>query len=249
MKILIWDAETSPMRGWFWQRYKTNVLQVDEESHLMCIAWKWHGEKKTFVKALPDYKTYKKDTRNDYELTEDLHALFEQADLIVAHNGDSFDNKVAYARFIFHGFPPPPPHKSVDTLKVARRYFRFSSNRLDDLGDHLDLGRKVQTGGKQLWFDCLDGKMKAWRKMKKYNIQDVDLLERVYEKLAPYHHTHPNLAEPSDDDVCPFCGSVNIVKEGWRTVNSGWTKYRRYRCTDCNKWSRGRGIKNEVNIK
>ena len=43
--------------------------------------------------------------------------------------------------------PPPSPYKTIDTLKIARKYFGFNSSKLDDLGRVLGAGEKVRHGG------------------------------------------------------------------------------------------------------
>ena len=71
--------------------------------------------------------------------------MFDEADVVIAHNGDKFDMRKANARF--GHYEPPMPVQQVDTLKVARKYFKFESNKLGDLGEHLGLGNKEVTGG------------------------------------------------------------------------------------------------------
>jgi len=58
---------------------------------MLSFAWKWLGERKTYVLGLDDYNGYQADMQNDYSLTEDLWMLFDQADITVAHNGRAFD--------------------------------------------------------------------------------------------------------------------------------------------------------------
>ena len=80
-----------------------------------------------------------------------------------------------YARFLYHKLPPPSPFKSIDTVKVARRYFNMNSNKLDDIGRYLGLGRKVVHTGWDLWKRCFNGDRSAWQEMISYNTQDVVL--------------------------------------------------------------------------
>jgi hypothetical protein len=53
------------------------------------------------------------------------------------------------------------------------------------LGHFLGIGRKLNHTGKALWLGCMSGDPKSWKKMRRYNQQDVRLLEAVYpgEKL------------------------------------------------------------------
>ena len=233
-KVLLFDLETTPILVYTWGTYKQNVLKIVEDPYILCFGYKWlNGKTKTV--SLKDYKRYKVDKKNDKDLVVKLHELLDEADIVIAHNGDRFDIKWANKQFIKHGLKPVSPYRTIDTLKVARRYFRFDSNRLDDLGRYLDVGRKVKHEGKELWFDVMDGDKKAWRKMLKYVKQDVELLEKVYKKLRAWGRETTNEGENS----CTRCGSYNLQKRGYQTVKSGM-KYQRYQCTDCGGWLRKR---------
>lgn len=234
MKILLLDIERSPNLGYIWGKYEQNVLAFKKEGYLLSFAYKWLDKKLTHAHALPDYPLYKKDRENDRELAWELWKVLEEADIVVAHNGDNFDIKIANALFVGHGFVPPSPFRTVDTLKVARRYFKFNSNKLDDLGAYLGLGEKTETGGFKLWSECMAGDKKAWRLMVKYNKQDITLLEGVYYRLLPWM-THPNLL---GNDACPNCGSHRVQKRGiHRTISCAKQKYQ---CQECGKWSLGK---------
>lgn len=239
-RILVVDLENSPLVGYTWELYEQNVLKIVKPWYILCFAYKWLEEGSTKVVALPDFKLYKKQPENDYEVVKRLHELFDQADIILAQNGDAFDVKKANARFIFHKMTPPSQYKTIDTLKIARRYFKFTSNKLGDLGEYFGLGRKVSTGGFELWDRCMNKDMEAWALMKKYNKRDVDLLEKVYIKLRPWAKTHPNLAMYSEENVpiCPNCQSKKIQRRGYTPTNSLW--YRRFQCQDCTTWFKGR---------
>lgn len=232
--ILVYDIETLPPLIAKFNVYDDKPpLWYHSHGLMASFAYKWLGQKTTHVHALPDYLPYKKDRYYDKELVRDLHKVFQQADIIIAHNGDSFDQKISKGRFLIHGFDAVDHYKQVDTLKVARKHFKLESNRLDALGEQLGLGRKLRTGGWELWHDCYYGDLKAWDKMKRYNKQDVVLLEKVYYKLRPWITNHPNLAliENSPDE-CPKCGSdKGFVLNGWH--HTAVSKYRRLQCKNC----------------
>lgn len=172
-KILLFDIETSPNLGYVWGKWEQDVVSFKEYWYIICFSYKWLNEKETHVVALPDFKTYKKDKTDDAELCKKLWELFNEADVIIAHNGDQFDIKKSNARFIKHHFDPPSFYKTIDTKKVAKKYFKFDSNKLDDLGDYFKIGRKLQTGGFNLWLGCLSNDKKSWNIMKEYNKQDT----------------------------------------------------------------------------
>lgn len=234
-KILHLDIETAPKKAWVWRMFNENVSldQLLQETYILCWAAKWEGKKEIMSDALWNYKKFDNDKEDDSSLVRKLWKLMNEADVIVAHNGDRFDMPVINARIVVHGMKPPAPYKTVDTLKIARRRFRFDSNRLDALGRFLKVGRKVDTGGFKLWKDVLEGSKKAMKDMVKYNKQDVVLLQEVYHKLRAWEPSiHPlSLFSGNDRPVCNACGSTHVHKKGWHLAST--RIYRRWKCADC----------------
>lgn len=231
-RIALFDIETSPQEGKNWGgTYEVDILEITRYSHMLAWSVKELG-KKPKVKALPDYKLYKREKRNDRALVRDLHKELSQYDLIVAHNGDKFDARYMNARFAFHKLPPIPPFKTVDTCKAARRYFLFPSNKLNDLLVFLGYPPKVKTGGYNLWQDCIKGNLKAWALMKKYNAYDTEGLEFVYKRLLPFIGNHPALNIHSP--VCKNCRSSDIIKR--RKPDVFKKKGVQMSCKKCGAW-------------
>lgn len=241
-KILFFDIESMSNLGYIWGKYEQNVIEYEREFYMLCFAYKWLGQSKVSAYSLPDFKNYRKDKYNDKDLVTKLWELFNEADIVVAHNGDSFDIRMANARFAFHGLPPPSPYKTVDTKKVAKRYFRFNSNKLDDLGNYFGLGRKIDTGGFELWLGCVNNDPMSWYKMVKYNKQDIVLLEKIYNKLLPWIVNHPNrnLYESTTCN-CPNCGSSNMIRHKTRISRTGMRQ--QWQCKDCGAYATGSTIK------
>lgn len=241
-KILLFDIETMAGLGWFWEQHETNILSVKNNWYMISFAYKWLGDKDVKVHALPDFKSFKKDSKDDKELCNKLWELLNEADIAIAHYGDNFDLKKANARFIQHGFPPVRPVVSIDTYKVAVKHFKFGSNKLNSLASYLGVGQKTTTTGWQLWLDCAEhNKKEAWETMKKYNKQDVVLLEQVYLKLRPWIQKHPNLRLFNKGEfVCPNCGDRKLIRRGFG-INKE-TRYQRLQCISCGAWSKGCSI-------
>jgi DNA polymerase III epsilon subunit-like protein len=237
LKTLILDIETAPKRAYVWRMWKENVSYSQLISDWFMLTWsaKWHGEKHIYGDKLSPKEV---NEENDYRIVHSLRDMMDEADVIVAHNGDKFDLPSINTRMVVNGITQPSPYRSVDTLKIAKRNFKFSSNRLDYLGEILGLGRKLDTGGFDLWARCMAGEAKAFQEMLDYNMQDVVLLEAVYDELRPYHKTHPNQGVTSDVPVCPKCGGQHMQKRGYSVTQV--SKYQRYQCQDCGSWARGR---------
>ncbi len=240
MKILFWDVETSPIVAAVWGLYNQDIHHdsIIDDWFMISAAWKWHGKKRTHaVSVLDDKKRFAKNHKNDYIVIKTLHGVLSQADVLVAHNGDAFDLKKFNARALCHGLEPIPPVFTVDTLKEARKTFKFTSNRLDYLGQHFGVGKKVDTP-KGLWMGALRGSKKAIKTMVTYNRGDISLLEDVFTKLRPYIKKRPNqnLFQPNGDSpICANCGSKALIRSGYL-----YTKVvvkQRYKCNNCGSWS------------
>jgi uncharacterized protein YprB with RNaseH-like and TPR domain len=204
-------------------------------------AWKWLGQDVVNVRGLCDYPLYSTDKSNDKSLLVDLWDVFNDADIVIAHNGDAFDIKKSNARFVIHDMPQPSPYKTVDTLKIARKHFKFESNKLNDLGSYLQVGNKTTHTGWSLWKGCMDGDLDAWEKMKEYNAQDVLLLESIYLKLRPWSTSHPDLNLYSHAEACPTCQSQKVQRRGFSYAKTQVRQ--RFHCQDCGSWFSGKIVK------
>lgn len=232
-KILFFDIETTPNLAYVWGKYEQNVISYRKEWELLSFAYKWRGESKVTCVGRCDFKD-----KTDRSLVEALWDLLDEADIVVAHNGDAFDNKKACAKFIEHNLEPPKPYKTIDTKKMAKSRFAFNSNSLNDLGLTLGLGKKIQTGGFELWLGCMAGDKKSWKTMKAYNVQDVNLLEKVYDKLKVWDQNHINLAAMEQvKDGCPLCSSQKVQRRGF--TYSRASKRERLQCMACRHWFSG----------
>lgn len=245
-KILLIDIETAPNLGYIWGKYEQNVIDYKTEWYLLSFCAKWLGEKKMISYKLNDFKLFKKDKENDFELIRKLWDLLDEADIIIGHNSDEFDIKKTNARFLFHHLRPPTPYKTLDTKKIAKKYFNFNSNKLDDLGRYLGIGRKMEHEGFSLWLKCMAGDESAWNRMIRYNKQDVILLEKLYKRFLPYITNHPNYGLYQQKEfACPNCGSYHLHKRGYAMTKTNM--YNRWQCQECGSWSQS--VKCEKKIK
>lgn len=231
-KILFIDIETSPNISYTWGKWEQDVIEFKKEWYILSFSAKWlHG--KQITRGLCDYKGV-----SDKSLVKEIWGLFDEADVIVAHNGDQFDIKKIQTRFTTYNIKPPAPFKTIDTKKVAKRYFGFNSNSLNDLGKSLGLGKKYKHNGFELWLGCMAGDKKSWSIMKKYNVIDVILLEKIYLHFLPWISSHPNYSSFFGGPVCPKCGSKDIIHKGYTMTLTA--QFRRFVCRDCGGWGRYR---------
>ncbi len=225
-KILLIDLETAPDTSYTWHgKFEVNVIEFIEEGYILSFAYKWLGDKSVKAYSLADFKGNRK------KLVKKLHELLDQAEVVITQNGDGFDLKWANRAFIFHGMKPPSPFKSIDTLKIARSKFNFNSNRLDDLGEYLKVGRKMKHEGFSLWRACMKGDKSAFKRMVDYNKQDIVLLESVYKKLMPW--SNKSIADVGM--ICPSCDSTDLIYRGYN-MNKVFIS-RRLQCKNCGRWT------------
>lgn len=230
MKVLLLDIETAPNLVHVWGLYDQNVgiNQIQAAGYTLCWAAKWHGEKEVLFDSI--YRSSPK------KMVKRIHALVNEADVVVHYNGTKFDMPTLNKEFILHGLQPPAPYKQVDLLRTARGQFRFPSNKLDYIAQALGLGAKVKHVGHELWTRCMAREPEAWAMMEKYNRGDVTLLEKVYDRLMPWIKSHPNRGVYTESRVCPNCGSASVQARGVaRTIAN---TYKRYQCQGCGMWSR-----------
>jgi hypothetical protein len=232
MKILFLDLETSPNLAYVWGLWDQNVSinQLASSTEVICFGARWAGSKKVIFKSV--HHDGKK------AMLDELHKLMEEADVLVGWNSMAFDSKHIKREFLENGYLPPSPYKELDLMRVVKDQFKFPSNKLDYVSQKLGVGAKVKHSGFDLWLGCMAGDKKAWAEMKKYQIQDVDLLIDLYKILLPWIKNHPHAGLYEDiPDGCPNCASKKLERRGvTRTVANS---YQRFQCKDCGKWSRG----------
>jgi RNase P subunit RPR2 len=177
---------------------------------------------------------------NDNRIVKSLWNLFDQSDIIIAHNAQKFDVPKMNARFVINGLTPPSPYRIIDTLLVARKQFRFTSNKLDDLAGYFNIEHKKETSF-ELWDRCVNGDQESLKYMEEYNMRDVEILEQVYLKLRPWIKNHPNLSLyiENKEETCPYCGSTNLFDTGTFTYTNV-SKFSNVKCSDCHAISRRR---------
>jgi DNA polymerase elongation subunit (family B) len=231
MRILLLDIETAPNKAFVWGMFKQNISpsQVIASSYILCWTAKWFGEKKVYFHSVQEGKPKL--------MLGGIHRLLDEADAVVHYNGQKFDIPTLNKEFMKHGFTPPSPYHQIDLLLVAKKMYRFDSNRLDSVSRYLGIGEKVRHEGFELWIKCMDGEKDAWKKMEKYNRHDVVLLERLYKKMIPWISNHPNHGAHEDHLCCPNCGGEKYSQQGYRVTKI--LKYIRYKCEQCGTWFRG----------
>lgn len=226
--VKFWDTEFTPNLGYFWGLFDQNIAPsfIDETQRMLCFG----------------VKTYKKPTLvvderiGRKEMLEKLRDEITSADLLVSWNGAKYDTRMVNREFIKEGLTPPAPPKEVDLMRIAKQRFAFASNKLDFVAQELGVGRKVDTGGFGLWRGVMAGDEASWKKMRRYQKGDVDLLEKLFEKMKPWIRM-PHPVTDKSGLVCRNCGGTHLQSRGVQRTLQG--EYPRFQCMACGTWMRG----------
>lgn len=244
-RCLLYDIETTYIitreKRWGLWDERPISREIVQDWYILCFAYKWLGDKKIHVIAQPDFPLdYRRDPRNDRRVVAKLAELFSQADIVVAHNGNSFDQKKVQARMMVHHMQPPEPYAQIDTKLEAKKVGAFTSNKLSDLCKGLELEHKLDAGGMATWEGCMAGNKKAWKHMKTYNKGDIASLEALYLELRPWMKNHPSINVLSNRPAaCPKCGGPNMnAGMKYRATNTNLYQY--FRCMDCGGMAKSR---------
>jgi DNA polymerase elongation subunit (family B) len=230
LKILLLDIEAAPHTAFVWGTWDQNVGidQLMEHGRTLCWAAKWLDQKKIY---------YMDERKGTARMVKGIHKMLSEADVVITYNGLKFDIPMLNNEFIKLGLDPIPPQKHIDLLRTARAMFKLASNKLQFVARYLKLGGKVANKGFLLWVGCLAGNYKDWQDMRRYNIGDVVLLEKVYQRLRPWVKNHPDVDVENVKAHCTHCGSENVQHRGHR-----YTKVfaiERLHCQSCGSWPDG----------
>lgn len=242
-KIIVFDIETIPNLAKaleVWPRlsdYPGKTMKATITS-VACVGYKQLGEKKVHCVNAWDFSRWKRDVNDDKSVLLKIYSVLKDADAVITHNGKRFDWKFLQTRFLMHGMPPLKKTPHIDTVQLARSNIFAFSNRLGDLGKMLLSEEKLAHDGWQLWVDTYNKKPDALKKMSDYCIQDVLLLEKLYEKLKPFAKNIPNfnIFDKESGHCCPSCGSKKFHKRGTHLTKV--KTYQRYQCQKCASWFR-----------
>ena len=238
-KVLIFDIETSPSKGYFWGKWQQNIHDVMLTNEWFMLTWsaKWLFEDTVYNAKLTGKEAVAQD---DKRITKAIWKMLDEADIVIGHNVKKFDVKKLNARFLLHGLGTPSSYEIIDTLLHARKSFAVHSNKLDYLAQLLKVGGKVKHDGFSMWDKCYKGDEDALAKMAEYNDGDIIINESVYLEIRPFIKPHPNMGLRISDDIdrCPTCDSDSLSLTGdyYTTTNS----YPEYTCKSCGSNCRSR---------
>lgn len=263
-KVLVFDIERAQGRfekttyqgltvsGYFWDlwQFKRTIGpikpdEVIEHPRTICVAWKWSGEKKHYFASEWD--------EGQEEMHRQIWDAWNEADILVGHNIKKFDLKHLRTGFRDLGLGRPSDAHIFDTLTQARSVFGDESKSLDALTTRMGIPSKVDKYDADVARAALAGNKAMQRKLKRYNIGDIDANDALYQEIKLWGK-HPNVSlyytdengEWDGTDRCD-CGSTEFTRQGYSFTNLG--RYQRYRCKGCGKYSKGKRAVDLVDLR
>lgn len=227
-KLLFIDIEWAPALVYTFDMWNSNASpeKVVDHGGMLCFCAHWQGSKEFMF-----FSVWEEGRDGMAKVAKEL---LEEADAVVTYNGDKYDLPKIMGEILLAGLTPPPPVTSIDVLKSVKK-LGYNMNRLAYIAPLLKIGGKVKHEGFSLWKDVLDGKEVAQKKMRRYCIQDVRLLARLYTKIKPYIKNHPHMGTTFHE--CGACGSNHVQSRGTRRTKHYLIQ--RLHCQSCGSWSEG----------
>lgn len=224
-KILIWDIETRSL--------------VADYGSILCIGWKWYGEKKVNVLSIHDMPG--KHVLDDKPLVKYfIEEVWNKADMAVGHYSSGHDEPFLRTRALIHKLTVPKDVTTIDSWGKMWKRFKFSKNSLLNVSNHLGLTPKYFTPTAD-FEKVLYGDKPAMKRIKKHCKMDVMAEEELYERIKPYIVAHPRVTHGKWE--CRRCGSNQLQKRGWRySAQKG--KQQLVKCKSCGGWDQ-KGVKEE----
>ena len=232
-RILFFDIETAPITAHTWGTWDQTVglNQIIEDWFVLSYAAKFQYDERIFYLD----QRFSNPIQDDFQLLCGIHHLLSEADVVIGHNSARFDHKKLNARFIKHDLQPLNHYQIIDTLKIAKKHFAFTSNKLSYLANFLkcDIQKSEhpEFAGFSMWSECMKGNHKAFEAMESYNKIDVLVLEEVYKKLAKWEPSI-NFQSFYYAPTC-ICGNTKFFKDGFKYTRQG--KFQVRRCSVCSK--------------
>ena len=232
LKILIYDIErmkgSASVEFWSLSDFKNRRIHADDVTawpRTICVAWRFLGDTRTqFASEWAD---------GQEGMHRNVWDAFNKADITVGHNIKGFDEKHLNTGWRDLGLTPPSPSRPIDTLTSARARFGDESKTLDALCRRIGLTGKSDRYDVEVARAACDGDKAAQKKIRAYNIGDIDATEALYVTLLPWIKSHPHVAPiaGTEQTICPRCASLEVRRNGTWTV--AVNRYLAYVCGSC----------------
>lgn len=222
-RILIFDIECSGLRSDF--------------GLLLCIGYKWYGEKAVHTLNIYDYPGWQKDLTDSRKLLKDFYKVWMEADMVVGFNSKMFDLKWLNGKLWHYKMSLLPPVPHVDLYFAAKTNLNMSRKSLANISS---VGRfkerKFSDFDNVEWLKASVGHLPSLRSIVKHCRADILVTEEAYDRLAPYIRTHPNTVPAGVVGRCRVCQSSKLQRRG-TYLSATRTPKQRLCCSDCGAWT------------
>lgn len=240
---MFFDLETLPdmeeaMKVWpQLDRYPGSTFKASIQS-IICFGYWIYGEDEPKVICAWDFPEWEQNVNDDGPLIRAAAEVLRNADCIVTQNGKKFDEKFFQTRLLIKDQEPLPKIPHVDTRQIAKSKLLFFSNSLKHMAEMLNVSRKKENEGWDLWVKVRKRDPEAMVVMKDYCMHDVIATKEIFTKLKRFSNEIPNYNQFIQGDMlmCPNCGSTRLEPKDVRRTKT--MVYKRYRCQDCLSYSR-----------
>lgn len=189
-KVLYYDIETALVKmeiDVFDMRVRSGWLDwhnITRPFYVISWAAAWVDDKtpRLYSDAVTGYEAKR---RKDKRCLQGLWDLIDQADYVVGHNVKAFDHKKIETRFLLNNMGRPSDCAAVDTLTLAKKYFKPESQALD-YWQTLFGGQNKDHMVREDWEEVNKGNQKIINKMHKYNRGDVQAGINLLHKFVNY---------------------------------------------------------------
>jgi hypothetical protein len=222
--ILILDIERLPGLAEVWDQ-KTGFVPHHRFQRLpatICFAAKRYGQ--------PGAEFWSDWDQGHEEMVRRSWELYDQADIVVTYNGISFDNKHLRTDWDVAGLGEPRPWKDVDLFRVNKN-LGLVSYSMQHAARVLGIGGKDGHYDPEVAHRAMAGSELDQRKLRRYNIGDIRLTERMYDRRRGMMPQHPAMRGAGRGLTCNQCGSSALEENG--VYQAQVLLYPQYRCRRC----------------
>lgn len=133
------------------------------------------------------FKSWKKNKTNEKEFIQAVMDELDKYDILVAHNGQSFDKSYLNAKCLQYGIRPILRLKKlIDPVRLSRRHLRLGRNSLAAIIDYLQIPVRKTPIELHKWIKAThEGDKRSMDVICTHCEYDIKTLEAVYTKLKP----------------------------------------------------------------
>lgn len=209
--IGIFDLETLPLKieGYMWRIHDQYISHDMIQQNWSMVSWsgKILGEDGIQSDVMNPKEAVKRDS---LRITKSAREFLDSLDIVIWHNGDSFDNGIFNYELTMNGLKPVR-FKSIDTYKLIKWNYTLPSYKLGYVNSLFGIREKISNEGMPLWIACSEGDPEALKTMLNYNEGDIFSNEELFRKISPYCNVGlPNFSTYYADgttQTCNHCGS------------------------------------------